>query len=226
MRFYSFLSSCLLLSPLGSCRPGTSQGLQPTQTDELENAQVTPPIATDVSDPEYLESHGYSIIDTQDDTYWILSETFDGPGAVVKISIDMEHKSVTILDNYLGQDMFWDERLTISEIFEGLCHKKNIPCSEMEWVVMDISDPTTHLDVKIFRDSSDLSPDKEIEVAANQPGWDIFSSASYYKHATQMLPSLEAKKIIIKQERRDSEDPRYAAVIAEVMAVSFKQPGL
>ncbi|PHH49264.1 hypothetical protein CFIMG_007851RA00001 [Ceratocystis fimbriata CBS 114723] len=185
-----------------------------------QNQMINTPLAA-VSYP-----HGYSISDIQDDTYWILSETFDGPGAVVKISVDMEHKSVTILDNYLGQDMFREERLTISRIFQGLCHIKNIPCSEMEWVVMDIDDPITHLDVKDFRDINDLGPDKEIEVADNQPGWGIFSSASFYKHATQMLPGLEAKKIIIKQERRDSENPKYAAVIAEVMAVSFKQPGL
>ncbi|KKF92523.1 hypothetical protein CFO_g5129 [Ceratocystis platani] len=90
---------------------------------------------------------------------------------------------------------------------------------------MDIDDSFTHADVENYRKINGLGSEEHIEIAANQPGWGIFSQAINYEYATEMFPDLEPEGVVIKQERRDSEDPKYAAVIAEVITVLFKQPG-
>ncbi|KAL1888050.1 hypothetical protein Cpir12675_006320 [Ceratocystis pirilliformis] len=217
MRFHSLLSLGLMLSPFGSCRPGISN----QETNGLENT-----IITDVSHSDYLESHGYYVLDKQNGIYWILSNFFDGLGAVVKISIDTEYKSATILDNYLDQGIVDMEKLKLPQIFQGFCYKENIPCNEIKSITMDIDDWSTHRSAKNYRLDNSLSLDQEFQITANQRGWEVFLPTTYYKHATEMLPGIEAEKITIKQERRGSESPKYAAVIAEVMMVSFKQPEL
>ncbi|KAL2888928.1 hypothetical protein HOO65_030429 [Ceratocystis lukuohia] len=225
MRFYSLLPLSSLFLAFGSCRPGTSQDVQPIQAFGFGNAQGTATIS-DVSDPQYLKDHGYFTWDMQDMTYWIFSDPLVGSGVALKITIDMERKSATILDNSPDQGLLDQENPRLPQIFQAFCYKENIPCKEMKSIVIDISDSFTHRDVENYRQGNDLGPEQEFEIAANQPGWEIFSPTAYYKHATGMLPSVEAEKIVIKQERRDSESARYAAVIAEVMIVSFKQLGL
>ncbi|KKF92522.1 hypothetical protein CFO_g5128 [Ceratocystis platani] len=138
----------------------------------------------------------------------------------------MEHKVVTILDNNLRREIHREERLRLPQILHGLCYKQNIPCNEMKSIVMDIDDSLTHLDVKTYREITGLAFEQDIEITANQPDWDIFSPTIYYRYATETVPGANAEKITIKEERRVSEDPKYTAVIADVMVFSFEQPDL
>ncbi|KKF92775.1 hypothetical protein CFO_g4871 [Ceratocystis platani] len=95
----------------------------------------------------------------------------------------------------------------------------------MKSIAMDIDEWFTHGSVQKHRQDNSLV-DQDFDIAANQLGWEIFSKTSFYNDATKMLPGFEAEKITIKQQKRASPTPRYAAVVAEVMMVSFKQPGL
>ncbi|KAL1888048.1 hypothetical protein Cpir12675_006318, partial [Ceratocystis pirilliformis] len=207
--------------------PGISHDIQPSKTAELENAQVGA-ITTDVSDPQYLEAHGYVTWNAGNENYLVFSQVFGGPGlrTMLKISVNMEHKAVTIIENHLYREISRKERLGLPQIFQGLCHQQKIQCSEMKSIAMDIDDSFTYLDVETYRKINGLGSEQQIEIAANQPGWGIFSGAINYKYATEMFPGLEPESVIIKQDRRPSEDPKYTVVITEVIMVLFKQPGL
>ncbi|KAL2888921.1 hypothetical protein HOO65_030422 [Ceratocystis lukuohia] len=230
MRFYSFLSLGLLILPFGSCRPGPAQDLQPTNAAGIETTQArTLHKSTDTSDPNYLKDHGYSLWDFGGGKYVVLSRSCTrraGLQPVLQISIDDEQKVATIRDNKLDLELFREDRLRLHQIFQALCYKHKTPFREMKRVVMDITDPTTHLDVKRYRKTNGLGFEDEIKVTPNQPGWEAFSSAIYYRQATQMVPGAEVDEILIKEQRRDSRNFEYAAVIAEVMTISFKQRGL
>ncbi|PHH49260.1 hypothetical protein CFIMG_007849RA00001 [Ceratocystis fimbriata CBS 114723] len=196
MRFHSLLPLGLLLSSFGSCRPGAGQ----PETTGIDSTN------TDVVHSKYLESHGYSILKNRDGIYWIFSESYVGVGAAVKISIDTEHKSVTILENNLDQGIVDVEKLKLPQIFRGLCIAKNLPCNEMTSIAMDIDEWFTHGSVKKHRQDNSLA-DQDFDIAPNQLGWEIFSKTSFYNDATKMFPGFEAEMITIKQQKRASPTP-------------------
>ncbi|KAL2889457.1 hypothetical protein HOO65_030958 [Ceratocystis lukuohia] len=131
----------------------------------------------------------------------------------------------TIQDNKLDFELARQDRLSLPQVFHAVFHNKNLPCDQMQWVVMDIVDVATHLYVESYWIINRLNSEQVVKIKPNQLDWKVFFPAVYYEHATEIAPSAKADEVLIKEQQRDWIHSKYIAVIAEVMMmVSLKQP--
>ncbi|KAL1888054.1 hypothetical protein Cpir12675_006324 [Ceratocystis pirilliformis] len=216
MRIPSVASLCLSLSCFKSSSP-------PSDAAGIENSLLTNP-----SDPQYLLSHGYAVVEQQGvakvytTRYGLTQETLY---PVLHVFLDAQSQAVTIYRNNLHREESNESSLKLFEIYKALCYRQGIPYDSMQWISMDIEDPLTVATIQNYRQRRGVGK-KDIGVTPGHTDWNTFSGNRYYEYAVQMIPEKEIDQIVVTRQERDIKHTIYPAVIAECIMFSLKHQAL
>ncbi|KKF93914.1 hypothetical protein CFO_g3727 [Ceratocystis platani] len=222
MRFPFVESLCLSLSCFKSSSPPSAPSA-PSDTAEIENYPLTNP-----SDPQYLMSHGYAVVERQGVARVYTSRyglTQDTLYPVLHVFLDVHNQAITIYRNNLHREDSNELSLNLFEIYKALCYRQKIQYDSMQWIAMDIDDPLTVATIQDYRQMPGVGKN-DIGVTLGHTDWGTFSENRFYESAVQMIPDAEIDEIIITRQERDIKHTIYPAVIAECIMFSLKQQAL
>ncbi|PHH53437.1 hypothetical protein CFIMG_008213RA00001 [Ceratocystis fimbriata CBS 114723] len=207
--------------------PGSADKDQFTPTIEARSTKTTRAIRPTSSwDPAYFKEHGYSFW-TEDNVFKVFTERYghNSLDPVVHLYVDTEHEAVTIYEDNLLDESTSEDTLKIQNIYRALCLKAEIEPTRMQWIALDVDDPTTSIMLRDHRQNNGLSQD-DFYITPGQNGWKTFSNNHYFQAAAKMIPGGEIDRIAVRTQQREVQVAGHPPIDVECIMFSFKQPFL
>ncbi|PHH49651.1 hypothetical protein CFIMG_007701RA00001 [Ceratocystis fimbriata CBS 114723] len=120
------------------------------------------------------------------------------------ISFGADEDSVTIF--FAGEEPEHRNKLSLPEIFRGLCREEELDSYSMDWLIFDGLDVPAMDAIESYRESHKIGQTDEIDATPGSDAWKVLSELRYYTSATNMLPERILDRIIVRSQKWVEED--------------------
>ncbi|KAL1896042.1 hypothetical protein Cpir12675_002957 [Ceratocystis pirilliformis] len=147
----------------------------------------------------------YSIEQHENGLYFVYSPILKKDPIDI-ISFAADEDSVTIF--VAGEEPKHPNKLSLPEIFRGLCQIEEVDSYSMDSLIFDDLDVPARKAIKSYRESHKIEKTGEINAVPGSDGWKALSELHYYKSAIDMLPERTLDRIIVRTHEWFDEDDK------------------